>query len=86
VDQLGGNSAQFGSWFLVVSLAFMAGSFLSTRLAQTLSIDHMVMLGNSLSLLGALWLWWFALQQSLSLWTLFVPMSLVTLGRGLSQP
>ena len=86
VDQLGGNSAQFGSWFLAVSLAFMTGSLLSTRLAQTLNIDRMVMLGNSLSLLGTLLLLWFALQHQLSLWTLFAPMSVVTLGRGLSQP
>ncbi|WP_221801508.1 multidrug effflux MFS transporter [Oceanobacter mangrovi] len=86
IDQLGGNSAQFGSWFLVVSLAFMAGSFLSTRLAQLLNIDRMVLLGNSFSLLGAVLLLWFASQQQLSLWTLFVPMGLVTLGRGLSQP
>ncbi len=90
-DLLGGNSAEFGSWFLTVSLAFMAGSFLSTRLASRLGIDHMVMLGNSLSLLGTLLLLVFATGhqndgQMLNFWTLFLPMSLVTLGRGLSQP
>lgn len=86
VDQLGGNSAQFGSWFLTVSLAFMAGSFLSTRMAKWLNIDRMVMLGNGLSLVGAGLLLLFALESQLSLTTLFLPMALVTFGRGFSQP
>ncbi|OPX56429.1 Bcr/CflA family drug resistance efflux transporter [Oceanospirillum multiglobuliferum] len=86
VNQLGGNSAQFGSWFLTVSLAFMLGSFLSTHMAKWLNIDRMVMLGNALSLLGAAALLLFALENQLSLATLFLPMALVTFGRGFSQP
>jgi len=86
INQLEGNSAQFGSWFLSVSFAFMAGSFLSTRLAQRLNIDRMVMLGNSLSLIGASLLLLFALKDALTLGTLFLPMALVTFGRGFSQP
>ncbi|MFL0808135.1 MAG: multidrug effflux MFS transporter [Oceanobacter sp.] len=90
-DQLGGNSAQFGSWFLTVSLAFMAGSFLSTRLATRLDIDRMVMLGNGLSLAGTLLLLLVAIQDQQGIWALtftglFLPMALVTFGRGLSQP
>ncbi|GGC06327.1 Bcr/CflA family drug resistance efflux transporter [Marinobacterium zhoushanense] len=86
VDSLGGNSALFGTWFLAVSFAFMAGSFLSTRLAKRASVDQMVLAGNALSLLGALLLVGFALAATLSYASLFLPMALVTLGRGLSQP
>ncbi|MGB1091782.1 MAG: multidrug effflux MFS transporter [Oceanobacter sp.] len=86
IDQMGGNSALFGSWFLAVSLSFMLGSFLSTRLAKHLNVDRMVLLGNGISLFGALVLLAFAVIEYLSLVTLFVPMALVTLGRGLSQP
>ncbi len=86
VDQLQGDSADFGLWFLAVSLAFMLGSFSSTQLARHFSIDQMVLLGNGLSLVGALVLLLAALFGALSFATLFLPMALVTFGRGLSQP
>ena len=86
VQNLGGNSAEFGSWFMAVSLAFMAGSFLSTRLASRFSIDQVVLIGNSLSLLGGLVLFLAVSINWLSLAALFLPMAVVTFGRGLSQP
>ncbi len=86
VEQLGGNSADFGTWFLAVSLAFMLGSFGSTRLAKHFHVDQMVLLGNGLSLVGALVLLALAWLDTLSFASLFLPMALVTFGRGLSQP
>ena len=86
MGQLGGNSAQFGSWFLIVSLAFMAGSFLSTRLAQAFSVDQMILSGNLLSLLGAAFLVGLSVLSQLSFAGLFLPMALLVFGRGLSQP
>lgn len=86
VDQLGGDSADFGTWFLAVSLAFMLGSFCSTRLASRFNVDQMVLLGNGLSLLGAATLVVLAWWEALSFASLFLPMALVTFGRGLSQP
>ncbi|WP_417534445.1 multidrug effflux MFS transporter [Marinobacterium stanieri] len=86
VDQLGGDSADFGTWFLAVSLAFMLGSFCSTRLANRFNVDQMVLLGNGLSLLGAAALVVLAWWEALSFASLFLPMALVTFGRGLSQP
>lgn len=85
-DQLGGNSAQFGSWFLIVSLAFMAGSFLSTRLAHLFSVDQMILSGNLISLLGAALLMGLSVLNQLSFAGLFLPMALLIFGRGLSQP
>lgn len=84
--QLGGNSAQFGSWFLVVSLAFMAGSFLSTHLALRLGVDKMILSGNLISLLGATTLISVSVLDQLSFVGVFLPMAFVTFGRGLSQP
>lgn len=86
VEQLGGNSADFGTWFLAVSLAFMLGSFGSTRLAKHFNVDQMVLLGNGLSLIGAVILLALAWLETLSFASLFLPMALVTFGRGLSQP
>ena len=86
VDAMGENSATFGNWFLFVSVAFMAGSYLSTRLSSLLSIDRAVLTGNCCSLFGATLMLLAALSSSLSLVTLFIPIALVTFGRGLSQP
>lgn len=86
MGQLGGNSAQFGTWFLIVSFAFMAGSFLSTRLAQALSVDQMILSGNLLSLAGAALLVSLSVLNQPSFAGLFLPMALLIFGRGLSQP
>ncbi|WP_372835493.1 multidrug effflux MFS transporter [Pontibacterium sp.] len=86
VKQLGGTSADFGNWFLSVSLAFMAGSFLSTRISARLKIDNMIRAGNGLSLFGAALLLMFTLTDQLHYVTLFLPMAMLTFGRGMSQP
>ncbi len=86
VDRLGGSSAVFGTWFLSVSLAFLAGSFLSTQIARFASVDQVVLLGNTLSLIGALLFLAFERSGALGYAALFLSMSVVTFGRGLSQP
>lgn len=86
VNQLGGTSADFGNWFLTVSLAFMTGSFLSTRISARLRIDNMIRAGNGISLIGAGLLLLFTLTDQLHYVTLFLPMAMLTFGRGMSQP
>lgn len=86
VHQMDGTSADFGNWFLSVSLAFMLGSFISTRISARLRIDNMVRLGNGCSLLGGTLLLTFALLDIWHYTTLFLPMALITFGRGMSQP
>ncbi len=91
VDKLSGNSADFGNWFLTVALAFMAGSFCSGFLSKRFDIDTMITLGNNISIIGASILFSFAILEyykylELSYAFLFLPMALLTFGRGLSQP
>jgi DHA1 family bicyclomycin/chloramphenicol resistance-like MFS transporter len=86
VNNLGGNSANFGNWFLVVALAFMLGSLCSGTLTKRISINTMISLGHSISLLGATLLLLLSYVEPLNYFTLFIPMSLLTFGRGLSQP
>ncbi|MBA4503241.1 multidrug effflux MFS transporter [Marinobacterium marinum] len=86
VNHLGGTSADFGLWFLAVSLAFMLGSLASTQLAHYCNVDRMVLIGNLLSLAGAIILLLPTLFGTLSFASLFLPMALLTFGRGLSQP
>ncbi|HKM16574.1 MAG TPA: Bcr/CflA family efflux MFS transporter [Marinospirillum sp.] len=86
INQLGGNSADFGVWFLSVSFSFIVGGYLSTRLAQFISIDQTIFLGNGLAILGASLLLGLALTAELSFTHLFLPMMVIIFGRGLSQP
>lgn len=86
VNHLGGNSADFGNWFLIVALAFMLGSLCSGSLAKRFSINNMIFLGHTISLLGATTLLLLNNIGQLNYFSLFIPMSLLTFGRGLSQP
>jgi len=86
VEQLGGNSAEFGIWFLSISFSFLLGSFLATRLARYFSLDQLLLAGNGLAVLGASLLLGFYLNSELTFASLFLPMALMILGRGLSQP
>ncbi|WP_315983487.1 hypothetical protein [Aliamphritea spongicola] len=86
-----GTSADFGNWFLIVALGFMAGSFTAARLSANLGIARMIFLGNAvsgcaaLSLLAGLMIAGLS-AATLSYLLLFLPMALYTYGRGLSQP
>lgn len=86
VENLGGTSADYGFWFLTVSFAFLLGSFMSTRLARHFDIDKLIAIGNGLALLGGLSLLSFYYLTGLSFATLFLPMAIMILGRGMSQP
>ena len=86
VNHLGGNSADFGNWFLIVALAFMFGSLCSGTLTKRISINNMISLGHTISLLGATTLFILSVNGQLNYFSIFIPMSLLTFGRGLSQP
>lgn len=86
VNNLGGNSADFGNWFLMVALAFMLGSLCSGTLSKYLTVNSMISIGHTISLLGAATLLLLNYAEELNYFNLFIPMSLLTFGRGLSQP
>lgn len=86
VNELGGNSADFGNWFLIVALAFMFGSICSGSLTKRFTINSMISIGHTISLLGATVLLLLNYVGELNYFSLFIPMSLLTFGRGLSQP
>ena len=86
IDVLHRPATEYGLWFIVVSLGFMAGNFAAARLTRRIGLDRMVLIGSWLVLLGI------ALAAGLALgglWTpaaLFGPMMLATFGNGLSIP
>lgn len=85
-QEMGGSSADFGNWFLLVSGGFMLGSFTAARLSARLGTQRMILLGHSLSLLAALAMLAALLGFGVHYLTLFLPMALFTIGRGFSQP
>ncbi|WP_286239254.1 multidrug effflux MFS transporter [Neptuniibacter halophilus] len=85
-QELGGSSADFGNWFLLVSLGFMFGSFNAARFSARLGTQRMIALGHSLSTLAAVIMLLATFSSGISYLTLFLPMALFTIGRGFSQP
>lgn len=86
VTVLGRTPVDYGVWFMVVSVGYMFGNFLSGRLSETHGSDRMVRFGNHSALAGtgiALAALLFGLQSPA---TLFLPMMLVALGNGLTVP
>ena len=84
-EQLQGNSADYGIWFLWVSIGFMAGSFVAGKISKHQGIEAMIKHGHYLSAAGAL-IMVLALYTEFTYMGLFVPMALYTFGRGFSQP
>ena len=81
-----GGIHAYGYWFISISISFMAGGYLSTLINQHLTLDKTIAIGNSISLLGAFLLLLTQLFLDTDYAGLFLPMCLVTFGRGISQP
>jgi MFS transporter, DHA1 family, multidrug resistance protein len=86
IDVLGRSASEYGVWFIVISLGFMAGNFVTARLTRRIGLDRMVLIGSCIVLLGI------GVAAGLTLagwWTpvaLFGPMVLATFGSGLAIP
>lgn len=86
VEVLSRSPLDYGLWFMLVSVGYMTGNFLSGRYSQRIGIDRMITVGNGLAVVGTVLMLAFALAGELSPLTLFGPMLLVTLGNGLVIP
>jgi DHA1 family bicyclomycin/chloramphenicol resistance-like MFS transporter len=53
VTLMGRNSAEFGVWFALSSVGYMAGNFLTSRLSMRHGIDRMIWWGLAIEGLGA---------------------------------
>jgi DHA1 family bicyclomycin/chloramphenicol resistance-like MFS transporter len=80
------QSINFGYWFMTITLTFMLGGYLSTYVNRFLEVNRAISLGNAIALLGAILMVGAGISNDPGYAMLFLPMSLVTLGRGISQP
>jgi MFS transporter, DHA1 family, multidrug resistance protein len=83
---LGFQPLDYGLWFMIVSLGYMFGNFLSGRYSQRLGTDRMVTIGNLFTLAAGLAGLAAALAGAISPLTLFLPMLFAALGNGLTIP
>lgn len=86
VNIMGRSAMEYGLWFILVSLGYMVGNFLSGRYSELVGNDRMVLFGNLLTLAGASLCLLFALLGFLTPLALFAPMLLCALGNGLTIP
>jgi len=83
---LGLPSQVWGEWFIISAAAFMAGNFLAGRFSERLGLDRSILTGTLITFAGVLSLFTGALMGLLSPASLFLPVSLLSLGQGLSMP
>ncbi len=86
VTVLGEPPSSYGLWFMLVSLGYIGGNFLTGRFSVRFGIDRMIAAGAVVGLAGVVILattGWFGL---LSLPALFLPMMVVALSNGLTLP
>jgi DHA1 family bicyclomycin/chloramphenicol resistance-like MFS transporter len=86
IDVLERPATEYGLWFIVVSVGYMAGNFTAARVTGRVGLDRMILLGSVLALVGI------ALSIGLLLalpWApvlLFGPMMLTALSNGFAMP
>jgi len=87
VTMLGRTSAEYGLWFFVPSIGFMAGNFAVSRLAARFGIDALIWWGIVLTIVGCLInvLVYIALP-GWEMATIFLPQIIVGFGNGLLLP
>lgn len=85
VDQMGGTSAQYGNWFLLVSLGFFSGSLVASRATVSIGLDRMINSGFVFALLAAATLVLLMLAEYVVAGLIFALMGVLTFGRGLLQ-
>ncbi|MGE0563690.1 MAG: multidrug effflux MFS transporter [Pseudolabrys sp.] len=87
VTMMGRSSAEYGLWFMVNSVGYMAGNFAASRLSQRVGVNAMIAAGLGIEIVGAV----IAVIGIASAWhwgpaALFLPQILVAIGNGLVLP
>ncbi|MGE0239366.1 MAG: multidrug effflux MFS transporter [Parvibaculaceae bacterium] len=86
VNIMGRSAMEYGLWFILVSIGYMIGNFLSGRYSERIGNDRMVLFGNTFTFAGAALCLVLALLGLLTPAALFSPMLLCALGNGLTIP
>ena len=86
IDQMGASAAEYGLYFIIVSLGFMAGNFAAARISHRVGANRMILAGSLMSLAATS-----LLALMIVVWpnqpiAIFGPATLFALGNGLTMP
>ena len=87
VGMLGHSSAEYGVWFFLPSIGFMAGNFAVSRLSRRFTIDTLIWWGIVLTIVGCVLN--IVVYRAFPGWdmaTIFLPQIVIGLGNGLLLP
>jgi DHA1 family bicyclomycin/chloramphenicol resistance-like MFS transporter len=82
----GRPATEYGVYFMLLSVGYIVGNFLSTRLTPRLGIDRTVLLGSLFCTLAGMLVFGLAAAHVWGPLALFLPLAFSTLANGLAQP
>lgn len=86
VDNLSGNSLDYGKWYLFVALGFWGGSFVSSQISERVGTHKMLAISLYLAPLAGCSMMLIVMIYNVNYWSLFIPMALFSFSRGLLLP
>jgi DHA1 family bicyclomycin/chloramphenicol resistance-like MFS transporter len=86
VSVMGRAPSEYGFWFVGCAASYLIGNFVTGRYSQRIGLDRMVRIGNLCSLAGTGFGLVWALAFPLEVWALFLPIFVVGIAHGFSQP
>jgi DHA1 family bicyclomycin/chloramphenicol resistance-like MFS transporter len=86
IETMGGGPDTYGYWFIVTAGCYMAGNFITSRIAQARGVDWMIRVGTWISLAGLTLALIFALSHWWTPATFFIPLGINAIGNGLTIP
>ncbi len=86
IEVLHAGPEVYGFYFVLISVGYMTGNFLASRLSSRLGVDRMIPLGVGVSLVGAVTGFGLMMAGLVNPVVVFLPMCVVAIGNGLSQP
>ncbi len=86
IGTMGHSATTYGAAMMLISLSWMSGTFMTARFAARLGVMRMIELGTLVTLGGGVLAVLAALLLPPSLWAFFLPMAVVAVGNGMTQP
>jgi DHA1 family bicyclomycin/chloramphenicol resistance-like MFS transporter len=79
-------ATEYGLYFMLLSVGYIFGSFMSTRLTPRIGIDRVILIGSVFCVLGGAGVFSLAIGGVWGPLALFLPLALSTMANGLAQP
>lgn len=86
VEMLGRSPSEYGLLFVLLSVGYMAGNIVVSRLVGRVPAERLTQIGLALSLIGPLVTMGLMAGGWFTVWTLFLPATLMCLGNGFVMP